>query len=260
MEYKNLKVRIEEGIAFLTVNRPDAMNALNSATMKELNDFFTAQLKANDDIKGVIISGSGDKAFVAGADISEFTSLEEGEGKEMAEYGHQTFNAIENAEIPVVAAVNGYALGGGCELAMACHMRIAAADANFGQPEVNLGLIPGYGGTQRLVDYVGKTRAMEHLLTAEMIDADTALDYGLVNAVVEKGDEVNIARKLLEKILSKAPIAVTQIIKAVNAGLDSGKDGYAQEIESFGKCTETEDFQEGAAAFIEKRTANFQGK
>lgn len=257
---ENITLSLEDRIAILTINRPKALNALNTATMKDLHHFFTVELKANDEIRGVIITGAGEKAFVAGADISEFLSLGDEGGKNMATYGHSVFNAIENAEVPVVAAVNGFALGGGCELAMACHLRIAGAHARFGQPEVNLGIIPGYGGTQRLVDYIGRTKAMELLMTADMIDANTAQSLGLVNKVVDSGSEVEAAKELLGKILAKAPIAITEIINTVNAHKDKTKDGYAQEIESFGRVTLTEDFKEGASAFLEKRKANFTGK
>lgn len=260
MNYEFITVEVEENIALITINRPKALNAINSKTMHELGHFFIEKLPLNDDIKGVIITGAGTKAFVAGADITEFLSLEQGGGKELSAYGHKVYNAIENAEVPVIAAINGFALGGGCELAMACHLRIAGEKARFGQPEVNLGLIPGYGGTQRLVDYIGQTKAMELLLTADMIDAPTAERLGLVNAVVPAGEEVENARAMLQKITTKAPIAVTHIIKTVMAHKDKETDGYAMEIESFETLTRTADFQEGAAAFLEKRKANFTGK
>lgn len=260
MEYKYITIEKENHVATLTINRPKALNALNRATMQELHAFFKEELKKNPDIRGVIITGAGEKAFVAGADISEFTSLEHGEGKEMSAYGHETFNAIENAEVPVIAAVNGFALGGGCELAMACHLRIAGAQAKFGQPEVNLGLIPGYGGTQRLVDSIGRTKAMEYLMTADMMNAETAQELGLVNEVVAQGEELKSARNLMNKILTKAPIAISQIIKTVNAHKSKVVDGYAQEIESFNHCTETEDFKEGASAFLGKRKSSFSGR
>ncbi len=259
MSYQFITVVVKENIALLTINRPEALNALNTGTMKELHTFFTQELKANETIRGVIITGAGEKAFVAGADIKEFLSLEPGEGREMSQFGHETFNAIEQSTVPVVAAVNGYALGGGCELAMACHLRIASSEAAFGQPEVNLGLIPGYGGTQRLVDYIGRTKAMEYLMTAENIDAETAHHLGLVNKVVEPESVLSTARELLVKILNKAPIAIAHIIKTVNAHTHPLINGYEKEVESFGIVSETEDFREGAMAFLEKRKAEFTG-
>ena len=259
MNYENLLISEEDGILVLTLNRPKALNALNGQTMKELKQFFEEDAP-NRSIKGIVITGSGEKSFVAGADIKEFLALDAQSGAAMAQKGHDIFFLIERFSKPVVAAVNGFALGGGCELAMACHMRVAGAKAKFGQPEVNLGLIPGYGGTQRLIQYIGKTKAVELLMTADMIDAAEALRLGLVNYVVEPGEEVNKAKELIEKAATKGPIAIAKVIEAVNAYFKDGVDGFANEVNGFGATTGTEDFREGASAFIEKRKANFKGK
>lgn len=221
--------------------------------------FFEEAAPAIEGLKGVVITGAGEKAFVAGADITEFQGLNPQQGRELAQRGQDTFYLIEHFKRPVVAAVNGFALGGGCELAMACHLRIAGEKARFGQPEVNLGLIPGYGGTQRLVQYIGKSKAMEYLMTAEMIGAADALQLGLVNYVVPAGEEVSKAKELIEKIAQKAPVAITKIIKTVNAYYTAETDGFIAEINAFGECCATEDFHEGAAAFVEKRKAVFKG-
>jgi enoyl-CoA hydratase len=258
--YQNLLLDSSEQIITITISRPQVLNALNTETMKELGHFFTEGYKDWDGIRGVIITGSGEKAFVAGADISEFSGLNVDEGQAMADRGHAIFNAIEGFHLPVLAAVNGFALGGGCELAMACHLRIAAENARFGQPEVNLGLIPGYGGTQRLVQLIGKTKAMELLMTADMIQAPQALDLGLVNAVVPADQLMEASRNLLLKIAGKAPLAIAAIIKCVNSHFEDGINGFQMEIAQFGNCSGTEDFKEGASAFLEKRKANFQGK
>ena len=260
MNYQNLSVQIENGIATLTSNREKALNALNQQTMQELKAFFETDFEQIEGLKGVILTGAGPKAFVAGADITEFLNLDNA-GEKMAQRGQDIFQAIERFAKPVVAAVNGFALGGGCELAMACHMRIASPNARFGQPEVNLGIIPGYGGTQRLVQYVGKSKAIELLLTGDMLDAQEAQRFGLVNHVVEEGQTVAKAREIIEKIATKAPIAVAKIIECVNAYFDPGGDaGYFREVVEFGKCSKTEDFKEGATAFVEKRKAHFVGK
>ena len=260
MTYENLQISIEDGIAIITINREKALNALNRKTMSELRYFFETEGADRTDISGVIITGAGEKAFVAGADITEFQGLNAAQGKELSQYGQDVFELIEEFKKPVVAAVNGFALGGGCELAMACHLRIAGAKARFGQPEVNLGLIPGYGGTQRLIQYIGKTKATELMMTADMISATDALQLGLVNYVVPVGDEVAKAKELLNKIATKAPGAIAKIIKTVNAYFAAETDGFASEVSAFGECCATEDFREGAAAFVEKRAANFKGK
>lgn len=260
MEYQNLLLEEAQGILLVTINRERALNALNRQTMDELRALFGSDLPQRTSVRGVILTGAGDKAFVAGADIKEFQDMHGEEGQQMAARGQEVFFMIERAAVPVVAAVNGFALGGGCELAMACHLRIAGEKARFGQPEINLGIIPGFGGTQRLLQYIGKTKAMELLLTADMIDASEALRLGLVNAVVPAGEEVQAARALLDKISAKAPVAIAKTIEAVNAYFDAGVDGFKAEVEAFGKTTQTEDFQEGAAAFVEKRKPHFTGK
>ena len=260
MTYENLLIQEEGSILLLTINREQAMNALNSATMLELLRFFSDDAPKRHHIRGIILTGAGERAFVAGADIKEFLALNAAEGAEMAQRGQYLFFLIENFYKPVIAAVNGFALGGGCELAMACHLRVAGEKAKFGQPEVNLGIIPGYGGTQRLVQYVGKTKAMELMLTADTIGAEEALRLGLVNYVVPAGEEVAKAKELMAKIIEKAPIAVAKVIECVNAYFFYDVDGYAQEVEAFGYTAGTDDFREGAAAFIEKRKANFKGK
>ncbi len=260
MLYENLQITHENGIAVVTITREKALNALNTQTMLELQQFFGDDALRTEGLKGVIITGAGEKSFVAGADITEFKGLSSVEGMQFAKRGQEIFFLIERFPKPVVAAVNGFALGGGCELAMACHLRIAGERAKFGQPEVNLGLIPGYGGTQRLVQYIGKTKALELLMTADTIGAEEAHRLGLVNYVVPAGEEIAKAKELLEKIATKAPEAITRIIDCVNAYFEEGVDGFWHEVDAFGECCGTEDFQEGAAAFLEKRKANFQGK
>lgn len=259
MTYEIMEKTMENGIVTLTIRREKALNALNYQTFSELKYFFEEEGPTLENLKGVVITGAGEKAFVAGADIAEFSNLSATEGMALAQRGQDIFFLIERFHRPVIAAVNGFALGGGCELAMACHLRIASEKARFGQPEVNLGLTPGYGGTQRLVQYIGKTKALELLLTADMIGAEEALRLGLVNAVVPVGQEVQRAIELIEKIATKAPLAVTKVIEAVNAHFMEGEDGFDVEIQAFGACCGTEDFIEGAAAFLEKRKANFTG-
>jgi enoyl-CoA hydratase len=260
MTYKNLLIEEQNGIITLTINREKALNALNIATILELETFFAGDAPSRQDYKGIIITGAGPKAFVAGADIKELLDLGARRGKETAQRGQDIFFLIERFPKPIVAAVNGFALGGGCELAMACHLRVASENARFGQPEVNLGLIPGYGGTQRLTRYIGKTKAMELLMTGDMIDAGEAYRLGLVNYVVAQGEEVVKAAELIEKIAAKGPIAIAKIVQTVNAYFQYDEDGFAREVEEFGNAMGTEDFREGAAAFIEKRKALFRGK
>ena len=256
--YQTLITTLTDGIFTITINRPDKLNALNKNVMADLGAALY-EVETNKAIKAVIITGTGNKAFVAGADISEFNGLSEMQGMELARNGQNVFFKIENASKPIVAAVNGFALGGGCELAMACHFRIASENAKFGQPEVNLGLIPGYGGTQRLVQLIGKGRAIELLLSGNMIDAATALQYGLVNYVVKPEELLDKTKSILNVIISKAPIAISNCIAAANAVFNKDKDGYEVEIEGFGQCFGTEDMKEGTTAFLEKRTANFKG-
>ena len=258
--YSSLLVQTENNICTITVNRPDKLNALNKIVIEELSAAIDEVIN-NPGIRSAIVTGSGAKAFVAGADISEFSSLDASGGKALAQKGQDlVFTKIENSPKPVIAAVNGFALGGGCELAMSCHFRIASENAKFGQPEVNLGLIPGYGGTQRLVQLIGKGRAMELLMTGNMIDAATALQYGLVNQVVSQEDLLIKAKTILELINSKAPLAVAGCIKAANAVFDENENGFAVEINSFGELFDTADAKEGATAFLEKRKPNFSGK
>ncbi|MGZ8551706.1 MAG: enoyl-CoA hydratase/isomerase family protein [Chitinophagaceae bacterium] len=258
--YSCLLVQLENDTCTITVNRPDKLNALNKTVIEELGAAIDEVIN-NTGIRSAVITGSGAKAFVAGADISEFASLNASGGKALAQKGQDlVFTKIENSPKPIIAAVNGFALGGGCELAMSCHFRIASENAKFGQPEVNLGLIPGYGGTQRLVQLIGKGRAMELLMTGNMIDANTALHYGLVNHVVPQDELLTKAKNILELINSKAPLAVAGCIKAANAVFDENKNGYTVEINSFGELFDTADAKEGASAFLEKRKANFTGK
>jgi enoyl-CoA hydratase len=255
--YKTLLTSLENGIFIVTVNRPDKLNALNKNVMSDL-DAVINEIERRSEIKAVIITGAGQKAFLAGADISEFVGLSYDDGKLLAKRGQDTFFRIENSIKPIVAAVNGFALGGGCELAMACHFRIASDNAKFGQPEVNLGLLPGYGGTQRLVQLIGKGRALELLMTGNMIDASIALEYGLVNHVVPQDDLLPKAKMILEQIITKAPLAVGKCITTANAAI-SNKNGYEVELQSFGECFSTSDMKEGTSAFLEKRKPQFKG-
>jgi enoyl-CoA hydratase len=257
--YTAITTSLDNAILVITVNRPDKMNALNKTVMEELGAAVD-EVYNNPAIRSAIITGSGAKAFVAGADISEFQGLQLKEGMALAQKGQDIFAKIENAPKPIVAAVNGFALGGGCELAMACHFRIASDNAKFGQPEVNLGLIPGYGGTQRLTQLIGKGRAIELLITGNMIDATTALQYGLVNYVVPQDQLLAKTRSILEIANTKAPLAVGHCIQCANAVFDHTKNGFTEEVTLFGECFATEDMKEGTTAFLEKRKANFVGK
>jgi len=250
----------DTGIVILTIERPKALNAINREVMEGFNHFFSEGYKKYEKLIGVIITGSGKKAFVAGADIKEFSNHNREEATGLSTYGHNTYFLIERFHVPVIAAVNGFALGGGCELAMACHMRIAGEHARFGQPEVNLGVIPGYGGTQRLVQLIGKGKAIELLLTADMIDAKEAHRLGLANHVVPSGMEVQMAESILKKIGTKGPIAVAKVIETVNAHFDSQLHAFEKEQVEFGRSIDSEDGREGAAAFIEKRRPLFKGK
>jgi len=260
MNYENLLIAIENKIALVTINRPTKLNALNKATLAELHSAFS-ELETNDAVQAIILTGSGEKAFVAGADIAEFADFSAAEGTQLAAEGHQkVFDHIENLKKPVIAAVNGFALGGGLELAMACHFRVASDNAKMGLPEVTLGLIPGYGGTQRLPQLVGKGRAMEMILTASTIPANVAREYGLVNHVVPKSGLIEFSIGIAEKITKNAPIAISEAILAINASFDRSKNGYEEEINAFGRLFGTADFKEGTTAFLEKRKANFSGK
>ena len=244
------------GYAIVTLNRPDKLNALSVELLVELSGVIT-ELEKDEFVNGIIITGMG-KAFAAGADIEELHNLNIDTGEAYSQLGHKVLMQIELARFPVIAAVNGFALGGGCELAMACHIRVASEKAKFGQPEVNLGLIPGYGGSQRLIQYIGKTKALELLMTAEIISAAKALELGLVNYVVPAGMEIEKAIELIEIIAKKGPKAIAATIQTVNAYFDKSVDGFAYEVTAFGELTQSHEFVEGASAFIEKRTANFK--
>lgn len=258
MIFNTLTLEIDNKIALLTINRPDKLNALSADVIQDLSNAFD-YIKENTDILSVILTGAGTKAFVAGADISEFKTMGQKEGEELARTGQAlVFDKIENFPKPVIAAVNGFALGGGCELAMACHFRVASENAKFGQPEVNLGLIPGYGGTQRLTKLVGKGRAMEMCMTSHMADANEAEKIGLVNHVSTSESLIDHCKKIAEIINAKAPLAIAATIKCINAA--DSDNGFEIEKEAFGKCFATEDMQEGVGAFLEKRKAQFTGK
>lgn len=260
MTYNTLLTELKEGILTVTINRPEKMNALNREVFNDL-DGVMDEIAASPDIRSAIITGAGAKAFVAGADIAELTLLKREQAMTLSKRGQDVFLKIEQSRKPVVAAVNGFALGGGCELAMACHFRIACETARFGQPEVNLGLIPGYGATQRLVQLVGKGRAIELLITGNLIDAATALQYGLVNHVVSAEQLMGKTRSILLTAGSKAPLAVGACIEAANfAEQQLLEQGYSKEVELFGQCFDTADMKEGTTAFLEKRKAVFQGK
>ena len=259
MNFENIIVTIENGIGQITINRPSKLNALNVATIQELHNAFEG-LNASSEVKVIILTGEGEKAFVAGADISEFAHFSVEEGAQLAQQGQELlFDFVQNLKTPVIAAVNGFALGGGLELAMSCHFRIASDNAKMGLPEVSLGVIPGYGGTQRLPQLIGKGRAMEMIMTAGMIGADEAYRIGLVNHVKPQAELLDFAREVASKIMRNSPVAIGQAIKAVNANFKDGVDGFETEIKSFGKCFGTEDFKEGTTAFLEKRKAEFKG-
>ncbi|MBN9382324.1 MAG: enoyl-CoA hydratase/isomerase family protein [Chitinophagaceae bacterium] len=258
--YNTLHTYLTDNILTVTINRPDKLNALNKTVMSELDEVVT-EIYLNKEIKGAILTGAGPKAFVAGADISEFQGLSREEGEALAKKGQDIFFRIENAPKPILAAVNGFALGGGCELAMACHFRLCAPTAKFGQPEVNLGIIPGYGGTQRLTRLVGKGKAIELMLTGRMMDAQEALQTGLVNYIIETDELLTKTREILAIIGEKAPLAIAKIIECANLADEGGLgDGFLYEQEAFGECFVTEDMKEGASAFLEKRKPQFKGK
>jgi enoyl-CoA hydratase len=260
MNHKNILIEISNNIASLTLNRPDKLNALNIETLKEIYSAFI-DFGNNKDVKAVIITGSGEKAFAAGADIKEINNLDIIEGKAFSEFGQQVFNYIENFTKPVVAAVNGFALGGGCELALSCHIRYVSENAKFGQPEVNLGIIPGYGGTQRLSKVIGRGRAIELTLTGDMIDAQEAYRIGLANKVLPLAELLPKTFELCSKILTKGEKAVSLALQAVNYHHSAGiKSGLNMEAALFGICCGTEDFKEGTSAFLEKRKPAFRNK
>jgi enoyl-CoA hydratase len=260
MAYQNLLVDNKERVLYITINRESKLNALNAATLAELHTALTNAF-ADETIGGIIITGAGPKAFVAGADIAEFADLDVEGGRKLAVDGHtKIFDLIENAGKPIIAAINGFALGGGLELAMACHIRIASNNAKMGLPEVSLGLIPGYGGTQRLTNLVGKGKALEMIMTADMITAADAYQSGLVNHVVTPEELIPKAEEILQKILSRAPLAIAAAIKAVNAAGLNNSNGYETEIAEFAKCFGTDDFKEGISAFLEKRKSAFKGE
>lgn len=260
MNFENILITTENGIGQITINRPSKLNALNVATIKELHDGLES-LDNDADIRVIIITGEGEKAFVAGADISEFANFSVEEGAQLAQQGQELlFDFVEDLKTPVIAAVNGFALGGGLELAMACHFRVASENAKMGLPEVSLGVIPGYGGTQRLPQLVGKGRAMEMIMTAGMISAEDAHRTGLVNHVVPQAELLNFTKSLAQRIIKNSPVAIGKAIKAINANFKDGIDGFETEIRNFGKCFGTEDFKEGTTAFLEKRKADFKGK
>lgn len=259
MSYEHLLVEKGDRIAQVTINRPTKLNALNSSVIDELSRCMK-MLDQDKEVRCVILTGSGDKAFVAGADISEFAHFDEKQGRDLSAEGHRKlFDLVEEMKTPVIAAVNGFALGGGLELAMSCHMRVASDNARMGLPEVSLGVIPGYGGTQRLPKLVGKGRALEMIATAGMVDAATALNYGLVNHVVTQDELIDKCMSIASKIVKNSPTAIGYAIAAVNAGDEGGMDGYEEEIHLFGEAFGTEDFKEGTTAFLEKRKPDFRG-
>ena len=256
----NVQLRKDAPLGWIIINRPDKLNALNAETIRELYSAFMS-LRDDPEVRSVILTGSGDKAFVAGADISELASLDHASGKDYVLEGQELTKLIENYRKPVIAAINGYALGGGTELAMACHVRIASENTKMGQPEVKLGLVPGFGGTQRLARLVGKGKAMELILSGKMIDAQEALAIGLVNRVVPQSELLSACEALAGEMIANAPLALEYSIRAINEGLDrSLSEGLLLEAEFFGNACSSEDSKEGTKAFLEKRKANFQGK
>jgi len=256
--YNTLLVLVENGICTIVINRPDKMNALNKEVFNEL-DKAIDEVYRSPEIRSAIITGAGSKAFVAGADISEFLEFNLDQALALAKRGQVLYDKIENSPKPIIAAVNGFALGGGCELALACHFIYASENAKFGQPEVNLGLIPGYGGTQRLAQVAGRNRTMELLMTGKVISAREAMQYGIVNEVTTAEDLLSKVKDVLMLVQSKAPVAVAKVIECVN-NFDHTQEGYEFEIQKFAECFQTEDMKEGASAFLEKRKANFKGK
>ncbi len=256
--YTTLLLETADHILVVSLNRPEALNALNNQMFDELKTFFSNDYKEYD-FGSIIITGTGEKAFAAGADIKELHGLKAADAERLSSKGQAIFKLIEEFHTPVIAAVNGFSLGGGCELAMACHFRVASSKAKFGQPEVNLGIIPGYGGTQRLVQLIGKGKATELLMTGDMIGAEDALRLGLVNYVVEPDQLLEKSKELASKINNKGPLAIKGVIRCVNGHFIPGVDGFALEARTFGEIADSEDFMEGTSAFIEKRKAIFKG-
>jgi len=257
---ENILIEKQDNLALVTINRPTKLNALNKATIEELHTAFN-DLNNDSNTKVIILTGSGEKAFVAGADISEFAHFSVSEGEQLAAKGQELlFDFVQNLQTPVIAAVNGFALGGGLELAMSCHFRIASTNAKMGLPEVTLGVIPGYGGTQRLAQLIGKGRAMELIMTANMIDGETAKSYGLVNHVVPQEELLDLAKSIATRISNNSSVAIAKAIESINANYEDGVNGFQTEIKNFGYCFGTEDFKEGTTAFLEKRKAVFTGK
>ena len=259
MNLENILFEIKGKTAYITINRPKQMNALNKATFVDLEKVMD-EVNNNDAILGAIITGSGEKSFIAGADIKEFAQFSVSEGEALSRDGMRIFKKIEDSKKPVIAAINGFALGGGLELAMSCQIRVAEEHALFGQPEVGLGVTPGYAGTQRLTQLVGKGKAIELLMSAELIKSDVALNYRLVNYVVEVGKSVEKAEGLLKKINKQSPMAVAAVIRCVNDFYTTGVDGFNTEAVEFGKCFGTDDFKEGTTAFMDRRKPEFTGK
>jgi len=259
MSYQTIQTQVHDDFLIITINRPEVLNALNKDVLTELHEVFVKNQQESS-VRGVIITGAGEKSFVAGADILEITTLDKETAYLFATAGTKLFEAIENYPKPVIAAVNGFALGGGCELAMACHFRFASEKAKFGQPEINLGIIPGYGGTQRLPMLIGKTKALELLLTGDHISAQEALNLGLINKIVPPDQLLNETIVFMKKILSKSSVAIANIIDSVNAHYDSSRSGYLSETHNFVLSCLSLDGQEGTKAFLEKRKPNFTGK
>lgn len=258
--YQTLLIEQTNDICLLTINRPAALNALNRQVFSELHHFFKTFAPGHSELKGIILKGAGEKAFVAGADITEFKGLGPGQAKEFLSKGNEVMNMIMSFPKIVVAAISGFALGGGCELAMACHIRIASEKARFGLPEVNLGILPGYGGTQRLPQLVGRAKALEWMMTGDMISAADALRFGLVNQIAPHGEELTLAQEWVNRISAKAPLSISRIIAAVNSFYPNLENGIAIEGDHFNDLAQTEDFKEGVGAFLEKRKADFRGK